>query len=357
MTRRTITAALVLVALAAGLAQGWPAIAQGRPVAVETEAVRQQPVVVEASAVGTLLSNESVVVRPEIDGRIVAIEFTEGTPVERGSVLFRLDDALYAAQVNEAQARLTLANQNRDRAVELHGRGAGTQLARDQAKSEYVTAGAVIDLARTRLAKTVIRAPFEGIVGLRQASPGDYVKAGQDLVNLEDIQPIKVEFRIPQRFLGSLRTGQAVRLTTDAFPGEGFDGTVYAVDPQIDPEGRSLRVRARVDNARLRLRPGLFVRVRLELDRRDDALVIPEQAIVPRGDKRFVFKVVDGKAVETPVVLGQRAYGEAEVVEGLSAGDVVVTAGQLKLRNGVPVSLPQPRAPTGPAPAAAQSGS
>jgi len=195
-------------------------------------------------------------------------------------------------------------------------------------------------LSRARLDKTDVRAPFSGILGLRRVSPGDYVTPGQDLVNIEDIDPLKVDFRVPERYLANLSAGQRIRVRVDAFPDRSFEGRVYAVDPQIDPAGRSIAIRARIDNPERVLRPGLFARVRLIVDERPNALVIPEQAIVPRGERRYVFRVKDGKAVLTEVRVGQRRQGSVEVVEGLSEGDTVVTAGQLKIRDGVSVSLP-----------------
>lgn len=316
-----------------------PARAQsGQPTPVEVAEVRRDSVVQEATAVGTLVSNESVMIRPEIAGRIVEIGFEEGQRVERGQQLFKLDDQVYQAELADAQARLQLATRNLQRARELTQRGAGTERALDQAQAEAETARAAVELARARLTKTTIEAPMEGITGLRQVSVGDYVTAGQDMVNLEDIVPIKVDFRIPERFLGPLQVGQTVRVSADAFPGRDFTGQVYAVNPQIDPSARSIHVRAILANDDGVLRPGQFVRVGLQLARNEQALLVPEQAIVPRGGARYLFKVVDGKAVQTEVRVGQRRFGEVEIVSGIAAGDVVVTAGQMKIRDGAAVA-------------------
>jgi membrane fusion protein (multidrug efflux system) len=159
------------------------------------------------------------------------------------------------------------------------------------------------------------------------------------MVNLEDIDLIKVDFRIPERFLSSLSTGQNIRVRVDAFPDRSFKGEVYAIDPQIDPAGRSIAIRARIDNPDKVLRPGLFARVRLIVDQRPNALVVPEQALVPRGEQRYVFRVVDGKAALTEVKLGQRRAGDVEIVEGLSEGETVIIGGQLKIRDGSPVNV------------------
>lgn len=311
---------------------------QRPPTPVTVADVRTETLDIETTAVGSLLSNEAVMIRPEIEGRIVEIGFEEGEPVEKGQQLFKLDDTIYEAELADAEARLDLAERNYERAKELFQKGAGTARGRDEARSDYQIAEAAVHLARARLAKTTIEAPFAGVAGLRRVSVGDYLTAGHDLVNLEDIEPLKVEFAIPERYLGSLRTGQRVQLTADAFPGRSFEGEIYAIDPKIDPAGRSLQVRARVPNDDGRLRPGLFARVKVRLGTRENAILIPEQAIVPRGRDRFVFKVVDGKAVEVKVEIGQRRFGTVEIVDGLAAGDRVVTAGQLKIRDGAPVA-------------------
>jgi membrane fusion protein (multidrug efflux system) len=196
-----------------------------------------------------------------------------------------------------------------------------------------------VDLARVQLDKTRIVAPFSGIVGLRHVSVGEYITSGQALVNLEAIDPVKADFRVPERFLPAIRVGQTIRIKVDAYPDDTFEGKVYAIDPRLDVAGRSLLVRALVPNKDQRLRPGLFARVTVLLQLKEDALSVPEQAIVPQGDAQYVFKIVNGKATLTKVVIGTRREGRVEIVDGLSAGDEVVTAGQLKIRDGSAVSI------------------
>ena len=316
-----------------------PRAQDGPPaVPVEVTEVSLETVLEEVSAVGTLLSNESVVIRPEIAGLITEVAFEEGANITQGDLLFGLEDSIYQAELEDAQARLLLSQRNYERASDLYDRGAGTARSRDEAEAELRTARAAVQLAEARLRKTQIEAPISGVLGLRHVSEGDYVVAGDDLVNLEDIQPLKVDFSIPERFLANLGIGQRVQVTADAFPGEVFTGEVYASNPQIDVNGRSIEVRARIDNSDMRLRPGLFVRVRLELGRREDAIVIPEQSLVPRDEDVFVYKVEDQTARLTKVATGQRKYGKVEIVEGLAPGDVVVVAGQLKLNDGAKVN-------------------
>lgn len=312
---------------------------QRPPTAVEAEKVSVETVVDEADAIGSTIANEEVVVRPEIAGRITGFDFKEGEAVKAGTVLFQLDDSLYKAESSDARSQFNLAKRNYDRAKELNAKGAGTVRALDEARSQYETASAALQLADVRLQKTKIVAPFDGIVGLRDVSVGDYVNAGQDLTTLIDNAPLKVDFQIPEIYLARISVGQTVKVTADAFPGETFTGAVYAIDPQIDTRTRSVRIRAEIPNDDGRLKPGLFVRVKVALESRPNAIVIPEQALVTEGGNISVFKVVDGKAVQVPVTVGQRSIGRAEILKGLEPGDTVITAGQLKIRNGSPVNV------------------
>jgi len=310
---------------------------------VETAPVTVGPIQRRLTAVGSLRSNESVIIRPEIAGRIAEFKFDEGERVSQGQPLVVLDDSLWRADVEQAQAALELAQSNYDRAVDLLKRKAGTTKARDEAVAELRVDQAALELAKAKLAKTVLKAPFEGVVGLRKVSVGDFVDTGDDIVNLEQIDPLKVDFRIAEVYVGAVKPGQRLELGVDAFPGDKFAGEVYAIDPLIDESGRSILLRARLPNPDGRLRPGLFARVGLVLTERDDAIQVPEQALVPQGQDQFVFKVTDGKAAFTKVEVGIRRDGMAEITAGLAPDDVVVTAGQLKIRDGVPVK-PVPRA-------------
>jgi membrane fusion protein (multidrug efflux system) len=175
-------------------------------------------------------------------------------------------------------------------------------------------------------------------MGLRKVSVGDFVDVGQDMVNLEQIDQLKADFRVAEIYLGALRRGQRIELTVDAFPSESFAGEVYAIDPLIDESGRSILLRARLPNPDGILRPGLFARVILVLNEREDAIQVPEQALVPQGQDQYVFRVVDGKALFTKVSVGVRREGMMEILEGLGPDDEVVTAGQLKIRDGAAVN-------------------
>ncbi|MGA7457103.1 MAG: efflux RND transporter periplasmic adaptor subunit [Methyloceanibacter sp.] len=308
-------------------------------VPVEAAKVTAAPLSEQVTAVGTLLSDEAVTVSSEIPGRLKEIHFQEGQPVEKGAPLFTLDDSVYRAQLDDAEAKLKLAEQTNKRTSTLFSNKYATAQSADEAASNLAVSTAATELARVQLEKTRIVAPFSGIVGLRHVSVGEYITAGQALVNLEAIDPVKADFRVPEKFLPAIRVGQTIRIKVDAFPDASFEGKVYAIDPKLDVSGRSLLVRALVPNKDQRLRPGLFARVTVLLQLKEDALTVPEQAIMPQGDSQFVFKIIDGKVKLTKVVTGTRREGRVEIVEGLAVGDQVVTAGQLKIRDGSAVSV------------------
>ncbi len=289
------------------------------------------------TAVGSLRSDESVIVRAEQPGRIVTLNFKEGQPVRMGQVLVQLDDSVARAELEQSKANQKLAKAKFDRAVELKERNFISGQAKDEAENAMRVADATVSLSEAKLTKLVIKAPFSGTVGLRTASLGDYVKDGQDIVNLEKTDPIKVDFKIPEVFQSKVRVGQALAVTLDALPGQPFTGSVYAVNPQLDTAGRAVVLRAQMTNKAGLLKPGMFARVRLTLSDTGDAVVVPEQAVAMQGEDQIMFRVVDGRALRTKVEVGQRRDGKAEIVEGVSANDTIVVAGWQKLRDGVAV--------------------
>jgi len=326
------------------------------PVTVEATSVAVEGMPELITAVGSLRSDESITVRPEVAGRISEIAFNEGQRVAKGATLVRLDPAINAAEVQQAHANLKLAQSKYDRAVDLAKSNFISSQAKDEAENNLRVAEAAVSLADARLAKTEIRAPFSGIIGLRVVSVGDYVKEGADVVNLESIDPLKVDFRVPEIHLKQVQVGQSLNLVLDALPGKTYEGKVYAINPLVDAAGRSIVIRALVRNSDTTLRPGMFARVRLITRDERQAIRVPEQAIVPQGDDQFVYRVVDGKATRVKVDLGQRRDGRVEVRSGLAAKDVVVTAGQIKLREGQPVTIVSTHAGKSTAAAAPASG-
>ncbi|MFQ3622081.1 MAG: efflux RND transporter periplasmic adaptor subunit [Acetobacteraceae bacterium] len=316
----------------------------GFAVPVQAEPVTVSRLAEEVLAIGTLRSNESVQLRPEVAGRVVAFGFEEGGVVRKGDVLVVLDDSVPRAELARAEAELALARANAQRADELYARGAGSAAARDQATAALRSATASVELSRARLAKYRLTAPFDGIVGLRRVSPGAFVDVGAEIVNLESIDPIKLDFRVPEILLSRIAVGQALLVSVDAFPGRAFAGRVVALDPALDPVGRSIAVRADLPNPEGLLRPGLFARVTLTLREEPEAILVPETAVVPFAGRTLVMKVVEGRAAPQPVRLGLRRDGKVQVLEGLAPGDVVVTAGQMKLQPGAAVAVLPPEA-------------
>jgi membrane fusion protein, multidrug efflux system len=289
--------------------------------------------------VGSLRSNESVILRPEVSGRIASIGFKDGQVVKKGQLLVGLDASLNEAEVAQYKAEYDLALSNLKRSEDLARQKFISSSAEETAASNAQVAEARLKLAQARLSKMRIVAPFDGVVGIRGVSLGDYVKDGTDMVNIEDVRNLKVDFRLPERSLPQIKVGQNVEVVADALPGERWQGHIEAINPRIDAAGRSLEVRGRLDNVSGRLRPGMFVRVRVIVGERANALLVPEEAIVPQGTDFYVYKVVDNLARRVPVKIGVRRDARVEIVEGLVPGDQVVTAGMRLSRDGQPVRV------------------
>ncbi|MBD2838919.1 efflux RND transporter periplasmic adaptor subunit [Pseudomonas sp. JM0905a] len=312
------------------------AMAQEAPL-VEVAEPQRALVRDELVTFGSLRSDESVMIRPEVEGRVATLHFQEGQAVKGGDLLISLDDAIARAELAQAQANLDLAEKSYQRAKMLFSRGASNAQAQDESLSQEQAARASLALAQARLDKTQIRAPYDGTLGLRLVSVGDYLSAGQDMVNLEVLDPLKVDFRVPQKAVSQVSIGQTVELSLDAYPGERFRGAIIALNPRLDEVGRSQAIRAQVPNQDHRLKPGQFVKVSVILAERPQALLIPEEAVMPLGHQLFVNLVVDGKVERRPIKIGQRLRGKAEVREGLQGDEQVITAGWQKVSPGLEV--------------------
>lgn len=288
-------------------------------------------------AVGALIAEDSVVLRPEIDGRIEKLLFREGQPVKKGAVLVVLDSAEPRARLAAAEADLKLAESRYRRSEELVAKNFISRQALDEARANLDILRARRQQEKVALNKTVIRAPFSGVAGLRQVSPGAYVSKGDDIVRLDALGTLKLEVPVPETYLSRVRIGLPITLTVDALPGQRFSGTVHAIDPVVDPVSRNVRVRARIANPKGQLKPGMFARATADLGGKTRAILLPEQVIVPKTDGSYVFLAVNGKAELRKVTLGKREPGRVEILSGVQAGDTVVLDGQIKLRPGVPV--------------------
>jgi len=323
-----------------------PKVAAPAPVAKPVE-VHATKVVLAAfprgvAAVGSLRADESVTIRPEIAGRIVEIRFTEGQRVQKGQVLIRLDDSITRAELAQVRANHTLAKSKFDRATELQQKGFISKQARDDADNVMRVQEAAMDLAQARLDKSTLRAPFAGVIGLRNISVGNYVQEGAEIVTIQAIDPLKVDFRIPELYMSDVRQGQTLEITLDAMPDKRYEGKVFAISPLIDEGGRAIVMRAQVNNRGGDLRPGMFARVRLLFGATQPSPAVQETALVPQRDEQYVFVVRDNRAQQVKVEIGQRRDGMVEVLAGLKEGDMVVTAGHQKIRDGLAVTVMNP---------------
>ncbi|QTN25030.1 efflux RND transporter periplasmic adaptor subunit [Rhizobacter sp. AJA081-3] len=328
-------------AAAASAAGAGPAI--GGPIPVEVGRVTVTRIEDDAQSVGSLRSRQGVMLRPEVSGRIARIGFRDGQRVKRGQMLVQLDDTLQRAQLQQSQAQASIARTNLQRNRELLAQNFVSASAVDQSAAALEVTEAQVALSQAQLARMRIEAPFDGVAGIASVNLGDYVKDGADLVNIEDSSSMSVDFRLPERYLARLKPGQPVDVQLDALPGRSFPARIDAIDSQIDANGRSLLVRARLPNPQGELRAGMFARTRTVFAVREQALVVPEEALVPFGGKQYLIKVVDGPGGKVSQRLeariGMRLPGKAEITEGLAAGDLVVTAGQARLLRGEALPL------------------
>ncbi|NVK38911.1 MAG: efflux RND transporter periplasmic adaptor subunit [Gammaproteobacteria bacterium] len=333
--KQLLKASLVSISLALAL----NATAQGQGgLPAEVIKVGPQSLKNTINSIGSLKANQSVVLAPEMSGRVSIIGFEDGSAVSKGKTLFKLDDSTQKAQLNEARARVKLSNTEYKRIKKLFNQKAASETDLDSASANLSINQAQAQYAEAQLEKLTIKAPFDGMIGLHDISVGDYVNAGQSLVNLVQLDVLKFDFSLPETHLSKVKVGQNIEITTPAFPEKIYTGTVTAIAPAINEQTRSFSVRALIKNESLELRPGLFASVNLEVSKNDEALLVPEQALIPQGQQYFVMTVVDGKVAQTPVTIGQRRKSEVELTSGVKIGDIVIIAGQIKLRPGAPVT-------------------
>ena len=345
-----VTAGLVVGAVLGVYAPRWFASGAGaaggcvhagarRPVAqrVQVAAVRQCLSRAASRPWAACARTSPVLLRPEVAGRIQSIDFRKGSPWRAGEALVRLDDSVPRAELAQARANLTLAQTHYRRAVELQGKGFVSQKARDESASSLKVQSRRGAGAGAPGQDDHHRA-LSGIAGLRSVSVGDYVSQGQDLAPLEAIDPLKVDFRVPEMYLNKVGVGQQLTLRMDALPGEDRPGLVYAVSPLVDAGGRSILLRATVANRDAVLRPGMFARVQLQFAQ-DQALVVPEAALTPSGQAQYVYRVRDGVAERRAVTIGERREGLVEILTGVGEGDQLVVAGLQRVTDGAPVQI------------------
>jgi membrane fusion protein, multidrug efflux system len=315
------------------------------PVQVIVVEAKVQPVAESLSLTATITPNETVEIKSETDGIVLETRFAEGERVAKGHVLVQLDDSKLAAAVKESEAILKLSQANHERTKQLFQDKLISQQDYDQAAATFAVNQAGLELKRRQLQDARITAPFSGIVGARQISPGQVISRSLPLTWLVDLDTVKVEVEVPEKYLRQLSLGQSMEFSVAAYPDDKFRGDVYFISPQIEESTRTALVKARISNAEHKLRGGMFASLDLTLKLRDSAIVIPEPALMSNGDRFSVFVVdASGLAQVRPVDVGFRLPGRVEILKGLSAGEKVVVEGLQKLRPGAPVKLAPPEA-------------
>ncbi len=309
------------------------------PVTVEAEPVKVGAVTRRAHVNGVLTASQSVTILPEIEGKISKIVFQQGEEVGKGDVLIQLEDQLYKAHLQKALARSSLTKVEHERAKKLFHHKFGPQVAVDKTLAELKDAEAEVQIARARLEQTIIRAPFDGIVGLKNVSEGSAVSRNQELLALVSLDPLYVDFFVPDSFLKHLKVGDIVDVTVEGFDSLPMESKIIALSPQADKATHGIQVRSELSNPTGEMKPGHFAQVTLNLGKETDALLIPIVAVEKEGDTNYVYTVIDRVAVYTEVTLGLREGGMVQVKDGLKKGDVVVSVGQMKLQDGVSVRL------------------
>ncbi len=318
------------------------------PMPVEVAQVRVQSVADRYEAVGTIEAIESITVVSEIDAAVVSLPFQEGRFIRRGELIAQLDDSQLAAELQRAEALHDQSHTSYERIKAVVDQKAGTPQDLDDAAAALKVADANLALARARFAKTRIVAPFDGIIGARNVSVGTFLRAGQSITELANIDEIRVDFSAPERYLSQLNDGAEATVSTTAYPGYSLKGKIIAIEPVLDAGTRSARVVARVANPGRKFRPGMSADVSVVLSQRPKAVTIPNEAVFANGNESFVFVVKpDSTAARVPVQLGTRLADVVEVVRGLSAGEEVVRAGHQKLFEGARV-FPVTSRPAGP---------
>ncbi len=357
--KRTLFLSILgMLLLIVGIA-GWKtlqiqkAIAMGKafrmpPDAVTTISVTEEVTEPTIEAVGSLSSPKGVMISADLPGIVTEIDFDSGKPATNGQLLVQLDTKQEQAQLRTAKAKLELARQNLDRAIDLKAKKVIAQYEYDQAKSVFDSATSTVDEIEATIARKTIRAPFDGFLGIRQVNLGQYLKSGDPIVQLESLDPIYVNFALPQQWVGSLKEGESIRVRADGLPEKPFTGTITAINSMVDPSTRNIQVQGTIPNPQRLLRSGMFAGVQVVLPRRTKVIMIPSSSVqyAPYGDSVFVIEAMkdqDGKeylgAREQRVTLGKTRGDQIEVVGGLKAGDQIATSGIFKLRQGGAVKV------------------
>jgi membrane fusion protein (multidrug efflux system) len=305
---------------------------------VEVAVSRRDTVVDALAATGQIEAVQAIELKPEVEGRITGILVREGQEVGQGAGLFKIDDAEAVAQLARAQADWDLASQALKRTRDLQTQNASSAADLERAEAAERSTRAQVDLLKLRVDRSIVRAPFAGVVGQRFVSLGDYVTTSTRMATLQTVNPQRATFQVPEKYAQKLRRGQTVRFRVAAIPGEEFAGIVDFVDPVVQLPARTILIKAQVPNQQHKLQSGMFIEARLATEVRPDAVLVPEESILPMQGANFVWVIADGKATRHQVGLGVRIPGFVEILSGVDAGDQVVVGGLERLAEGIPVN-------------------
>ena len=334
-----VTIAIVFVLAACGEEPASrPGGGSGVAVKVVTHTLEEQSIVDEIQALGTARANESVEIRPRVASLVTKIAFEEGQAVERGDLLVELENSEIKAELAQAEASLSESLSLYNRSKELTSTQAISESNLETLLAQVKVNEANVAAQKARLRNTEVRAPFAGRVGLRRVSPGSFVDTSTVITTLDDVETIKLDFTVPETFITVLSDGMKILAHSIVYPDRVFEGRVTSIDTRVDPVSRAIRVRAVMPNDDRALKPGMFITVDLQRDR-GDVLVAPEQAIVPEGSNQYLFVVFDGIVERRVIELGRRIPGFVVIADGAEAGEVVITEGTNKVREGSRVEI------------------
>lgn len=308
-------------------------------VTVQTDTVKEAPMPIEVRAIGTLVAARSIEMTPEMPGHVVKILFQDGATVNEGTPLIQLNDAEYKTKYQAAKARLVFSEGKYKRMALLAKKSFVSQQITDEVEADLKQNRALADESEVMLKRMQLVAPFSGVVGKSKVNPGDYVTTGQAVVTLTDTKHLRIEFNVPERYLSFLHLGQNVSMTTAAYPGRIFTAKLAFIAPTINADNRSIALYADIINEDGALKPGMFVDVTQSLGSEQHALMVPARALVPMMDGQQIYKVVSGKASAVTVMIGKRVGDSVQITQGIAMGDQVITDGQLKVKNGMPVKV------------------
>jgi membrane fusion protein, multidrug efflux system len=342
--------AIALIVLVSKFREGGAASAQPGggdaaampPMPVAVGVARRETVVDAVRATGRIEAVSAVELRPDEEGRVTAILFTEGQFVGRGTPLVRVDDAMPRAQAVRARAERDLAQQQLARVRRLREQNASSPADLERAEANARSAAAALGVLELEIARSVVRAPFAGVVGQKFVSAGDYVTSASRLLTLQTVDPQRAVIEVPERHSGRLRRGQTIEFTVASEPDRTFKAVVDFIDPLVQNENRTILVKARAPNGDRLLKPGMFIEAQLATGERPNTVVVPEDAVQPLRTANVVWAIVDGKASRRVVELGVRSQGVVEILSGVKDGEQVVVGGLERMAEGMPVAE-QPR--------------